>query len=318
MSREDTEKKFIPYEYIKRHAYYEDAEARQYVCKGCGMKLITDDHTFISECFFCGGLLELGDSLSEELRPTKVIPFQISKRKAEKAFKRWFFKLKLSPREFQIRRKDCKIQAVYIPVWTFQMRAQGEAVLHAVKSSKKIEEREKIIETEHYDLLRQFDLGFSNLFINASKHFETRFLDAAAPYDFTKVKRFSPREIAGYVAEKYYYTENDLMEEAEKKTRESLREYILSTVQGYDECRFLESEYQIAPAEAEYTWLPVYYAGLSDVDSDYTFFMNGQTGKLAFSPPYSLIKTFVGGGVILAFAFFALRIIILFLGGPLL
>ena len=79
-----------------------------------------------------------------------------------------------------------------------------------------------------------------------------------------------------------------------------------------------EKEGDTSLLSAQYTLLPVWAVRYDYRDSEYTFLMNGQTGKVAGNPPLSLPKLAVGFGLIATFLFIFLRIFTALLGGPVL
>ena len=79
-----------------------------------------------------------------------------------------------------------------------------------------------------------------------------------------------------------------------------------------------EKEGNTSLLSAQYTLLPVWTVRYDYRDSEYTFLMNGQTGKVAGNPPLSLPKLAVGFGLIATFLFIFLRIFTALLGGPVL
>ena len=314
------EKDFVKYRHVKELHEFDDEQARLYVCKSCGMKLMTNNRTALNECYFCGGAMTIGERLSGDLMPTRLIPFSVSERKAKKAFSRWFLKVKFAPREFKKKKRDCRCHAVYLPVWMFQFRGQGEAMVHASNSRNEFdgESEEKIIETDHYDLYRRFDLGFDNLPMCASGKIEQRFLEAIEPYDFSALKEFDIYKDFGIPAEQYDKKDDKLEGAAKKRVQELIDEYLLSTAKDYEEAKVAERGYQIGKAGTEYIWLPVWFVSIEPGDNEYLFVMNGQTGKVAMDPPYNPLKIFIAEAMSVTFAFLLVRIIILLLGGSLL
>ena len=115
-------------------ATFGDEEARQYLCKSCGAVLVTDNHTAATICSFCGSPMVLGDRISGDYAPTKVIPFSISKEEATKAFKKWCKKLKFSPKEFTKGNKIKEVVGMYVPFWLYDLRGQGEARFHCTRT----------------------------------------------------------------------------------------------------------------------------------------------------------------------------------------
>ncbi|MBR1740959.1 MAG: hypothetical protein IJ733_03630 [Lachnospiraceae bacterium] len=317
---EGYEKDFVKFRHVKQLDEFGDEEARLYVCRSCGMQLMTNNRTALSTCYFCGGAMTIGERLSGDLMPTRIIPFSVTERQAKKAFSRWFLKVKFAPREFRKKKKECSCHAIYLPVWQFQFRGQGEAKLHATRSKEGVDEedQEKIIETDHFDLYRRFDLGFDHIPMCASGKIEGRFLEALEPYDFSALKKFDLYTDFETAAERYGCKDDKLEKGAEKKVREAIDEYLLRTVSGYEETKVIEREYQVGKAGTEYIWLPVWFVSIEPADNEYLFVMNGQTGKVASYPPYAPVKILIAWGLLVTFSFLLIRIIILLLGGSLL
>ena len=57
---------------------YDDEQARQYVCHNCHAILVTDNHTSLEKCYFCGQPMHPGERMSGDFAPTRIIPFSIS------------------------------------------------------------------------------------------------------------------------------------------------------------------------------------------------------------------------------------------------
>src|SRR5690625_4463785 len=84
--RKDNIEEF-PDDYIKNT--FTEEEAKEYHCENCGAHVITDMDTTATSCSFCGAGVVLGDRLTGDLAPGKVIPFTISKDEARAAFQKW-------------------------------------------------------------------------------------------------------------------------------------------------------------------------------------------------------------------------------------
>lgn len=79
--REDLVEDF-PEENINRE--FSD-EVLEYHCDNCGANLITEEETIATNCSFCGAAMVIGDRISGDMAPSKLIPFSISKDRAQKA-----------------------------------------------------------------------------------------------------------------------------------------------------------------------------------------------------------------------------------------
>lgn len=298
--------------------FYLDDEARQYTCKKCSSVIITDNRSAISNCPFCGGQTALGNRISGDIAPTQVIPFKISKQEAIRAYKRWCRKLPFSPQDFPKNHEVKEVKGIYIPVMCYDMRGQGETLLHALQRKKITTQEDKREEISYFHLYRKNDLFFQHVPVSNSKNINDSLLDHLCPYNFQQLEEFTPAHLVGHLTEKYHNTPAQVYSLAEKKTEKYMEEYLTKSIHHYEEPVIEEKNYHIGKSSSKYILLPVWLVMYDYGNKEYIFAMNGQTGKVACEPPKSLVKIGTGAGLIALAAFLFLRIITLLLGGPLL
>lgn len=315
---EGYQKEYDTFESQFHTATFGDEEARQYQCKNCGAVLVTDNHTAATICSFCGSPMILGERISGDYAPTKVIPFTISKEEATKAFQKWCKKLKFSPKEFTKGSRIKEVVGMYVPFWLYDLRGQGEARLHCTKSRSFSRGDEYITETRHYDVYRQVDLTLKDIPADASTKMADGLMDALEPFDYSGIKEFNTPYLAGYLSEKYNFTDEQMLPRVTKRAEGYVDQYINDTVTGYDTKSFVDKDYHIGQLSSEYALLPVWMVYYDYENAEYTFAMNGQTGKLAGNPPRSAGKIATAIGLLTVFLFLLFRIITVLLGGPLL
>jgi uncharacterized Zn finger protein (UPF0148 family) len=107
------------------HHFGED-DVKEYHCKNCGAVLITDKDTAATTCSFCGAGVVLGDRLTGNLAPAKVIPFSINKEQAREAFRKWCKKGLLTPKGFMTADRIKNITGLYVPFWLYDLNGRGE------------------------------------------------------------------------------------------------------------------------------------------------------------------------------------------------
>ena len=107
------------YEALEPQAVEDDGAFKVYRCASCGAEMLTDEHTSATVCSFCGspGLLE--DRLTGQHKPSRVLPFQISREKAVEIFRQWTRKGLLTPGDFSSRNTVEKITGIYVPYWLY-------------------------------------------------------------------------------------------------------------------------------------------------------------------------------------------------------
>lgn len=297
---------------------YDDEQARQYVCNNCHAVLVTDNHTSLEKCYFCGQPMHPGERMSGDFAPTRIIPFSISYKEAKKSYRKWRRNMIFAPKEYGKQKQKAKLVGLYLPFWLYDMEEQQEAFLHTANIKKWKEGKEKITETSRYELYRQADLTLKHIPQAASGMFSKKMLEKLMPYDYTALKKFSLQDLNLHHAEQYNSTQDESLSDAKKQADHLTDIFLKESAASYQEISIKEKEGNTSLLSAQYTLLPVWTVRYDYRDSEYTFLMNGQTGKVAGNPPLSLPKLAVGFGLIATFLFIFLRIFTALLGGPVL
>lgn len=297
------------------HSTFGEGEAAEYQCKNCGAILITDADTAATTCSFCGAGVVLGDRLSGSLAPAKVIPFTISKEQAQEAFKKWCRKGLLTPKGFMSADRIKSITGMYIPFWLYDLNGQGEANATCTRVRTYDDSEYVYTETEFFDVYRKVDLDYDKIPCDASEKMNDKLMDKLEPYNYADLKTFNTPYLAGYIAEKYNYTDKDLFPRVEARADSFVSSYIRSTISGYSTTSITNENINIRQRNADYTLLPIWMVCYDYNKSEHTFAMNGQTGKIVGKPPFSMGKVFSWFGGISAVSFVVIKIISMIAGG---
>lgn len=295
-----------------------DDQANEYHCINCGAVLITDKDTTATTCSFCGAGVVLGDRLSGSLAPAKVIPFSINKQQAGEAFRTWCKKGLLTPKGFMTADRIKSITGLYVPFWLYDLNGQGEA--DATCTRVRTYERGDYIytETSYYHIYRRVNLNYLKVPVDASEKMNDDLMDKLEPYHYNNLKEFNMPYLAGYIAEKYNYDDKDLFPRVKSRVSNYVDSYINSTIKGYTTTSYNRKNISINQKNADYVLFPVWMVCYDYKQSEHTFAMNGQTGKIVGKPPLSKGKIAAWFGGISAAAFLAIKIIAVISGGPLL
>jgi len=315
---ENYEAQFESYACQDERNVYQDDEARQYICRQCGSVIVTDNRSAVSDCPFCGSQTVLGERLSGEDAPVRVIPFKISEKEAAKAYKKWCRKLPFSPHDFPKGQEARKVTGIYFPVMCYDLRVQGEVVVDALRRKKLSTQDDEREEVSHYHLYRKNDFVFRQMPVSNSKNVNDRLLNELCPYDFQQSEIFSSAHLRKHLTEKNAKPSAEVFPVAEKKAVQYVEEHIINSIGDYEEAAIDQKNYQIGKSSSRYVLLPVWIVIQDQGSEEYIFAMNGQTGKIAIDPPKSWVKIGTGAALIALIVFLLLRIITLLLGGPLL
>ena len=264
-----------------------DEQTVQYFCQNCGAVVLTDKDTTATNCSFCGAPVVLGDRLSGELAPAKIIPFTISKEQAQQAFVKWAKKGRLCPKDFVTADRIKNITGMYVPFWLYDMQAQGDADATCTKVRTYTRGDYIYTETSYYHVYRRANLRYQRIPADASEKMDDAMMDRIEPFDYKDLKDFNMPYLAGFLAEKYNYDDKQLLPRVTERVKEFADSYIRSTISGYSSVHYNRKDVQTAQQNAFYTLLPVWLVSYDYKDAEHMFIMNGQTGKIVGKPPLS-------------------------------
>ena len=112
-------------------------------------------------------------------------------------------------------------------------------------------------------------------------------MDSIEPYDYKKLKPFSTAYLPGYLADKFDVTVEQSRERADQRCQGTLDAALRSTVRGYDTCIQTGCSSSLQRGKVHYALMPVWMLNTKWHGKDFTFAMNGQTGKLVGDLPMS-------------------------------
>lgn len=300
------------------HTLFEEDMVRQYPCRHCNTSYITNHQTSNEICAFCGHPATQAQRADNICAPSRVIPFLITKKKAEKIYKQWCCKVKFSPKDFGKKPSPAKLSSFYIPVLLCDVHALGNAVLDGRNTETVKEGKKRKKQTHYYKLVRDFDICFRHIPICGTNRISQKGLEALYPYRVSDLQNYSPKVLFEAKGLPLDVSESETKKQTIHSVTPCIDEYLMSQSPNYDTAHFKERNYDISITSMEYVWFPVFYGKFDFKDEEHIFIMNGQSGKIAFNPPISKIKAATGFGLLTLFFFLFFRIITLLSGGPLL
>lgn len=298
-----------------QHSTFQEGEATEYHCKNCGAILITDALTTATTCSFCGAGVVLSDRLSGHLAPAKVIPFTISKEQAQEAFKKWCKKGLLTPRDFMTADRIKNITGLYVPFWLYDLNGRGEVEATCTRVRTYTRGDWIYTETKYYHVYRKADLHYSLVPCDASQKMDDKMMDKLEPYHYDNLKDFNMPYLAGYLAEKYDFTDEQMLPRIKERVSNYVDSYLKSTITGYSSVNIHRKDINIRKKNSYYTLMPVWMVCYDYRQADHIFAMNGQTGKIVGKPPLSKAKIAAWFTGISAGSFILLRLLTILLGG---
>ncbi|MCU9601537.1 TFIIB-type zinc ribbon-containing protein [Pallidibacillus thermolactis] len=294
---------------------FSEEEAREYNCENCGAVLLTDADTVATKCSFCGAGVVLSDRVSGTLAPSLVIPFTISKDEAVQAFKKWCRNGLLTPKGFMSADRVKSITGMYVPFWLYDINSRVKVSGTATKVRTYSHGDYIYTKTKYYDIFRDINLDYLKVPVDASAKMNDELMDKLEPFPYDQLKEFKTPYLAGFIAEKYNYTDQELLPRVNEKIDSFIEDYIRSTVREYQTVNYRYKDIDTKKLKSYYVLLPVWMVVYDYEKSEYTFAMNGNTGKVVGKPPISWGKVASWFGGVSVASLFVFRIITLIMGG---
>lgn len=292
-------------------------ETREYQCNNCGAVLTTTADTVATNCSFCGAGVVLSDRVSGHLAPAKVIPFAITKEEAAQAFRKWCRNGLLTPKGFMTADRITSITGIYVPFWLYDLNSRVEVSAVCTRVRRYTRGEYVYTETDYFDVYRDINLDYVKVPVDASTKMNDELMDKLEPFPYAQLKAFKTPYLAGYLAEKYNYTDEELLPRAKEKISSYIESFIRSTITGYTSVSFKSKNINTKNVQSRYVLLPVWMVSYNYDRSEHMFAMNGQTGKVVGKPPISAGKVSAWFGGIAASTFVVLKALQLMMGGGL-
>jgi DNA-directed RNA polymerase subunit RPC12/RpoP len=289
-----------------------DNHLSSYECNSCGAKVVTDDTTTATFCYYCHNPVIISNRLVGDFEPDKLIPFSIEKNEAKNVFLKWAKKKKFVPVDFYSDSQLEKITGMYLPYWW----ANCEVDIDYLGEGRTIRVwragGREYTETKKFQIERKGKIDMSNVEELGFTKIDKNLLDGIAPYNESEAKDFSMPYLSGFFAEQYDITKEEVDPKIEEQVSRYSKSLINGTISGFNHINDVKNNVNILSKEWNYTLLPAWILTYIYNGKTYVYAVNGQTGKSFGELPFNKQKALTVSSII-----FGITSIILLLGGAL-
>ena len=258
---------------------------RVYICDSCNGEIVGDETTGATFCPYCGSPVVMAGQFAGALRPDYVIPFKLDKNAAKEALKNHCKGKKLLPKFFTEENHIDKIQGIYVPFWLFDTDAEAYIRYRATRIRHWSDSKYDYTETKYYSVVRGGDIGFMHVPVDGSTKMADDLMESVEPFDFSEAVDFTTAYLSGFFADKYDVDAKQSVSRANQRIKKSTEDAFASTVHGYNSVVTEHANIQLHNAKAKYALYPVWILNTTWDGKQYTFAMNGQTGKFVGDLP---------------------------------
>ncbi|NAS12501.1 DNA helicase PriA [Poritiphilus flavus] len=270
-------------------------------CKNCGANQHVEENFKSLHCVYCGEPLIREDVEKEGwIVPGALIPFQLDFKKARGIFKKWVNRLWFAPNKLKRAALDPEaLHGLYVPHWTF------DADLHATYQGQR---GDYYYETQRYRTKNGMQTrqvrktrwrpasgavnGFvDDILINASEKREREIPNAVSAWNVKELVPFNSKYLSGFVTEKYTIPLKEGHHRSFQKAKSIAYTWIRRDIGG-DTQRIHHADIKLSEETFKHVLLPVYISSYTYNRKKYHFYINGQTGVIYGTRPYSFWKIF--------------------------
>lgn len=277
-------------------------QMRRSSCQECGASVCFGQQVTATICDFCGSnqVLQVQE-LRNVIRPESLVPFQVNKDRAHAAFKEWIGGLWFRPNDLKHRAEVAEIGGVYVPYWTFDSTvdsnwtAQAGYYYYETESYTTTENGETVTKTRQVRKTRWVPAwgsrcdDFDDVLVCASGGLPIELARKLATFDTGGLVPYTTDYLAGFKAEEYVVELNDGWHDAVDQMSKVQRSRCAGDVPG-DTHRFLNVRNAYSGQTFKHVLLPIWIASYRYGEDVHRFLVNGQTGEVTGTAPWSWLK----------------------------
>ena len=259
-------------------------------CNACGAELAVNGVEVSSFCAYCGQATVVLDRVDEYLRPDYVMPFQVTKERAEQIIRGKISSGAYVPNEikhFEIE----KLRGIYVPFWLYDIYyGDDQYWKYTVKRGKS-----SVTRYSH----RLADCTYSKLTLDASKNLNDSSSQRLEPYHVDGLKEFQPMYLSGFYADRFDVGQDETKDLAISRAKLMFNDAVKDTIH-HGGAKMVHSKPVSQVLKTQYALLPVWFLTFRHEGMPYTILVNGQTEKMVGAVPYVKAKAYATFGVLAA------------------
>ncbi len=269
-----------------------------YRCNSCGAEIMADDQQTATFCYYCHNPVILAGKMGGEFKPDKVIGFKLTRENAIDYFKKWIGKRMFVPTDFKSEQQLEKLTGLYVPFWMADCYVNVDYSATGRKVKSWTSGNYRYTETSTYHVVRRGNLHTMGVPADGETKIDDLLMEAIEPFDYSELKDFSMSYLSGFYADKYDVDRTQVFPRIRARCEQACSSLVKESITGYSSVTPMAQNYNITKTDWQYTMLPVWFMSYMYKGKVYEFAINGQTGKLAGTPPLSKGKLALFSGII--------------------
>jgi len=259
-------------------------------CQSCHAISVFDAEQIGRRCDFCGSTaLVPYEEVKDPFRPESLLPFKISEPQARDLIRAWYGRQWLAPNTFKARALTDTVKGLYLPYWTFDAKADATWTAEAGEYYYTREGNKQVQRVRWTPDSGALSHVFDDYLICASVGVDAGTLRNIEPFPTDALIPFDPGYLAGWTVERYQIDLVAAADRSRERMMAALKQLCGNQVRG-DTYRNLVVHATFSNQTFKQILAPVWLVSYVYGSRNYQVAVNGVTGAIAGSRPWSAIK----------------------------
>lgn len=289
-------------------------------CKCCGASIEFPENIVGGHCPYCGTAIVAEHHNKKAIKPTYLLPFNLTREQAEKNYKSWLKSLWFAPGALKHEAVNSKLSGVYLPFWTYDCQAHSNytgqrgdyyyvtETYTTQENGKTVTKTRQVRKTRWTYVSGHVHNAFDDLLIPASHSTPQKILDKLEPWNLHKLTNYDRRYLTGFSVETYAVNLREGFVEAQHRTEAPIRSTVKRDIGGNEQRIFsVNSIYD--EISYKHILLPTWLSSYKFNEKIYCFAVNAETGEVQGERPWSWIK--IAFAILLLLAIIASTILLI-------
>jgi DNA-directed RNA polymerase subunit RPC12/RpoP len=279
----------------------------QVTCQGCGAVVLLQDQVATDRCPYCATHLENEPEVAQAMVPPGgLLPFAVTQRQAIDAFDAWIAGRWFAPRGLKQFANLGKLAGVYVPFWTYdsmtytyytgergddyqETESYWATETDASGNTRQVRKTRTVTKTRWTSVSGEVQHFFDDVLIYASHSLPLDLVESLPPWDLEQLDEFKADFLSGFQTERYTIGLSEGFVKAQAIMDEHIRELCRQDIGG-DHQRLHGVSTQHVGVSFKHLLLPTWLAAYRYHERPFRILVNGRTGKVVGTRPYSAWK----------------------------
>src|SRR6185436_592533 len=266
------------------------AEKTSVRCQSCQAISVFDANKVGQRCDFCGSsALVPYEQVKDAFRPESLLALKIAETQARDLIRAWYGRQWLAPNRFSARALTDTVKGIYLPYWTFDAKVEATWTADSGRHYWVQIGKQRVMRTEWRPASGAISHTFDDELVCASMGVDGGKLRTIEPFPTSALVPYDPKYVSGWTVERYQIDLVAAASRARERMNATVRDLCVQQIPG-DTYRNLNVDANFHDQTFKHILAPVWLLTYKYGPKTYQVVLNGVTGRMAGSRPWSAIK----------------------------